>query len=233
MYLATAPKSNRVTVALGRARQDARGHDRGDVPMHLRDAHYRGAGSLGHGDGYRYPHDDGGRLGGAAVPPEWPRGSRLLRAERPRTRGRAGRPARQPSAKTTSREDLPGRLPAMSVAEVVVLVAAVVACMAALVCLVSAVVLVGAVRRLERGVESLRSETVPLVSDAREVMDHATTELARVGAVLEGTESVTATVDSASRMAQRALTNPVVKVLAIRAGAATGLRHLRSPKASA
>ncbi len=121
----------------------------------------------------------------------------------------------------------------MSVAEVVVLVAAVVACMAALVCLVSAVVLVGAVRRLERGVESLRSETVPLVSDAREVMDHATTELARVGAVLEGTESVTATVDSASRMAQRALTNPVVKVLAIRAGAATGLRHLRSPKASA
>jgi len=60
VYLATAPKSNRVTVALGRARQDARGHDRGDVPMHLRDAHYRGAGSLGHGDGYRYPHDEAG-----------------------------------------------------------------------------------------------------------------------------------------------------------------------------
>lgn len=26
--------------------------------MHLRDAHYQGARSLGHGEGYRYPHDD-------------------------------------------------------------------------------------------------------------------------------------------------------------------------------
>ncbi len=28
----------------------------GEVPMHLRDAHYRGAAELGHGKGYRYPH---------------------------------------------------------------------------------------------------------------------------------------------------------------------------------
>jgi uncharacterized protein YlxW (UPF0749 family) len=122
----------------------------------------------------------------------------------------------------------------MSVAEVVVLVAAVVACVAALICLLAAVVLVGAVRRFERGVESLRAETVPLVADARQVMDHASSEMARVGAVLEDTESVTATVDSASRLAQRAFTNPVVKVLALRAGAASGIRQLRSgpPEAS-
>ena len=56
--LATAPKSNRVTVALGRAAADARAAGAGEVPMHLRDAHYQGAQSLGHGDGYRYPHDD-------------------------------------------------------------------------------------------------------------------------------------------------------------------------------
>ena len=55
--LATAPKSNRVTVALGRAAADARAAGAGEVPMHLRDAHYQGAKSLGHGDGYRYPHD--------------------------------------------------------------------------------------------------------------------------------------------------------------------------------
>ena len=30
----------------------------GEVPKHLRDAHYRGAASLGHGEGYDYPHDD-------------------------------------------------------------------------------------------------------------------------------------------------------------------------------
>ena len=58
VHLATAPKSNRVTVALGRAGVDARTSGGGEVPMHLRDAHYRGAAQLGHGDGYRYPHDD-------------------------------------------------------------------------------------------------------------------------------------------------------------------------------
>jgi putative ATPase len=58
VYLACAPKSNRVTTALGRARADAREGPRADVPTHLRDAHYPGAGDLGHGEGYRYPHDD-------------------------------------------------------------------------------------------------------------------------------------------------------------------------------
>ena len=55
--LATAPKSNRVTLALGRAAADARSAGAQEVPMHLRDAHYKGASSLGHGEGYRYPHD--------------------------------------------------------------------------------------------------------------------------------------------------------------------------------
>ena len=58
VHLATAPKSNRVTVGLGRAAADAHAPGTGLVPMHLRDAHYRGAADLGHGDGYEYPHDD-------------------------------------------------------------------------------------------------------------------------------------------------------------------------------
>ena len=57
VHLSTAPKSNRVTVALGRAEVDARASGTGEVPMHLRDAHYRGAAQLGHGTGYDYPHD--------------------------------------------------------------------------------------------------------------------------------------------------------------------------------
>jgi putative ATPase len=57
VYLASAPKSNRVTVALGRAREDVRRGSRGDVPAHLRDSHYRSAAGIGHGEGYRYPHD--------------------------------------------------------------------------------------------------------------------------------------------------------------------------------
>jgi len=58
VHLATAPKSNRVTVAIGRATDDVRTGKGGEVPMHLRDAHYRGAATLGHGTGYDYPHDD-------------------------------------------------------------------------------------------------------------------------------------------------------------------------------
>jgi putative ATPase len=58
IHLAAAPKSNSVIVALGRAQEDVRNGPRGEVPTHLRDAHYGGAQALGHGKGYRYPHDD-------------------------------------------------------------------------------------------------------------------------------------------------------------------------------
>ena len=58
VHLAGAPKSNRVTMALGAARADVEGQPTGQVPPYLRDAHYPGAARLGHGTGYRYPHDD-------------------------------------------------------------------------------------------------------------------------------------------------------------------------------
>jgi hypothetical protein len=77
-------------------------------------------------------------------------------------------------------------------------------------------------------VDELRRQTVPLVADAHRVVDQAATEMQRIDAVLESTESVHATVDSASRLAYRAFANPVVKVLAIRAGAAGGVRQLRA-----
>jgi putative ATPase len=57
VYLATAPKSNAAYVGINRAMQDVAELPAGEVPVHLRDASYRGAASLGHGEGYRYPHD--------------------------------------------------------------------------------------------------------------------------------------------------------------------------------
>jgi len=58
IYLALAPKSNAVYLALKTAIADVR--ERGNVrpPKALRDAHYPGARKLGHGAGYVYPHDD-------------------------------------------------------------------------------------------------------------------------------------------------------------------------------
>jgi putative ATPase len=58
IYLARAPKSNGVITALGRATDDVKAGRGGEVPMHLRDASYRSAARLGHGVGYKYPHDD-------------------------------------------------------------------------------------------------------------------------------------------------------------------------------
>jgi putative ATPase len=58
VHLATAPKSNRSAQGIWRARADVRQGVGGEVPVHLRDAHYRSAHSLGHGVGYEYPHDD-------------------------------------------------------------------------------------------------------------------------------------------------------------------------------
>jgi putative ATPase len=55
IYLARAPKSNSVYAALAKAIEDAVSAD--PVPAHLRDASYQGAKKLGHGAGYRYPHD--------------------------------------------------------------------------------------------------------------------------------------------------------------------------------
>ncbi len=58
VYLAAAPKSNRSYAALGKALADVQDQPRGEVPLHLRGTGYRGAASLGHGEGYDYPHDD-------------------------------------------------------------------------------------------------------------------------------------------------------------------------------
>jgi len=57
IHLATSPKSNRTALAIWSARQDIRDGAVGEVPPHLRDSHYQGAASLGHGAGYEYPHD--------------------------------------------------------------------------------------------------------------------------------------------------------------------------------
>jgi putative ATPase len=57
IHLALAPKSNSVIAGIGAAVEDVRNRPAGAVPKHLRDASYPGARTLGHGEGYVYPHD--------------------------------------------------------------------------------------------------------------------------------------------------------------------------------
>jgi putative ATPase len=57
IYLATAPKSNRVYQAMNAARRAVREGPTPSVPLHLRSSDYAGSEKLGHGVGYDYPHD--------------------------------------------------------------------------------------------------------------------------------------------------------------------------------
>jgi hypothetical protein len=114
----------------------------------------------------------------------------------------------------------------MSADEVAVLVAAGLAAVAAAGSLVAVVLLGRRLRDLRRLAEDLRRETVPLVRDARVVVEEAATEMVRVGDVLGSAESVSATVDSASRLAYRAFANPVVKAVAFGTGLGAALRRL-------
>lgn len=58
VHLSKAPKSPAVSRAIWSARQDIANGRVGEVPAHLRDAHYAGSGEIGHGVGYVSPHDD-------------------------------------------------------------------------------------------------------------------------------------------------------------------------------
>ena len=55
-YVASAPKSNASNEAIARAMAAVQGTMTAPVPVHLQDAHYKGAQKLGHGDGYKYAH---------------------------------------------------------------------------------------------------------------------------------------------------------------------------------
>ncbi len=56
-YVACAPKSNSAVAAIGKAMDAVKNGKTGAIPLHLMDAHYKGAAKLGHGVDYKYAHD--------------------------------------------------------------------------------------------------------------------------------------------------------------------------------
>ncbi len=110
--------------------------------------------------------------------------------------------------------------------DVLVLVASGCAAVATVATVVVGVGLSRRTRELSQLIDELRHETLPLVRDARVVVDQAATEMVRVGDVLGSAEAVSSTVDSASRLAYRAFSNPLVRVLAFGTGVQAALRRL-------
>lgn len=88
VYIACAPKSNASYTGLLRAMSDVTEKRAEPVPIHLRDASYRGASKLGHGKDYKYPHDYPGNWVDQEYMPEGIRSSPYYE---PTTNGREAR----------------------------------------------------------------------------------------------------------------------------------------------
>jgi hypothetical protein len=84
-----------------------------------------------------------------------------------------------------------------------------------------------ATAELRRTVDDLRREALPVVADLRQTVGSANTELERIDTLLGTAESVTATVDSASRLAYLAFSNPIIKALAFASGTGRAARRFR------
>jgi putative ATPase len=79
VYLASAPKSNASYVAWQEAQRDVREHGALPVPHKLRNAPTKAMKEWGYGEGYRYPHDEGGHAAGETYLPDALAGRRYYR----------------------------------------------------------------------------------------------------------------------------------------------------------
>jgi HAMP domain-containing protein len=108
---------------------------------------------------------------------------------------------------------------------------------AILVAVVSAVIIIAllavlftldrTLRSLRDTTDELRRESMRLLGDMRGTVGQANSELERVDGLLGTAESISTTVDSASRLAYLAFSNPIIKMLAFGAGTARAARRLR------
>jgi hypothetical protein len=82
-------------------------------------------------------------------------------------------------------------------------------------------------RSVREVVELLHTETVPVMQDLGDTVHNANLEIERLGGVLGTAESIGGTVDSASRLAYLAFSNPLIKAMAVATGTGRAARRLR------
>lgn len=95
---------------------------------------------------------------------------------------------------------------------------------------VGVVALVRTLRALRQVTEVLATEAAPVLDDLRDTIEAANYEIVRLDGLVTTAESVTGTVDSASRLAYIAMANPVIKGVAFATGTARAARRLRGRK---
>ncbi len=257
-HLATAPKSNALTVAISESVADVRAGLGGPVPPGLRDAHYAGAKKLGHGATYAYPHDHPtaswpsstrptpssaatttGPPAGARRPrsgPGWPSCARSSAAVAERRR-----PVSDPAVRVAPTWRQPGRSCAqtskgshhVSAGEIAGLIAA-----GALVLLVVllAVPLLKLGRTLDETtltIRQVREQSQPILSQASTTVTHVNANLERVDDITGNAANVSSNVAALTSVFAATLGSPLIKAAAFSYGVRSAVGKKREGQALA
>ena len=83
-----------------------------------------------------------------------------------------------------------------------------------------------AVRKVTRTLDELNAQALPLIDDMGRALAEANAVLERVDRLVGSAESISATVDATSKLADRALSAPVIKTVAFRSGATRAARRM-------
>ena len=120
----------------------------------------------------------------------------------------------------------------MTSTELAALIVAIASVVAVVLLAVGLVSITKTLKAVRQAVELLRTETVPVMTDLGDTVRAANAELERVDGILGTAENISGTVDSASRLAYLAFSNPVIKGLALASGTGRAARRFRRRKAA-
>lgn len=82
-------------------------------------------------------------------------------------------------------------------------------------------------REMRAMLDSLRVETVPLMTDLRSTVQQAGSDLERVEGLLDRAETIAVTVDAASKLTYRALRPPLIRTMSLVSGVSRAGRRLK------
>lgn len=121
----------------------------------------------------------------------------------------------------------------MTATELAALIVAIASVVAVVLLALALVSITKTLRLVRDAVEVLRTETVPAMEELGVASRTATQELARLDVVIDRAESIGGTLDAGSKLLYLALSNPVIKAMALASGtgrAAQALRRARSER---
>lgn len=119
----------------------------------------------------------------------------------------------------------------MSATELAALIVAIASVVAVVLLTFALIAVTKTLKAVREAVDLLRSETLPVMADLGETVRTANLELERLDSVLGTAESIGGTVDSASRLAYLAFSNPVIKAIALASGTGRAAQRLRRARA--